>query len=88
MRVTREGDVGPNRRLRQLFANGYCSRMSVSITHHAHREKVPAWEDLRRQIASALEALWEAERVETLKDDIRAEQRLSAKPESSRFAHL
>ena len=88
MRVTREGAVGPNRRLRQLFANGYYSRMSISRTRHAHREKVSAWKDLRRQTASALEALWEAEWEEMLKDDIRAERRLSAKPESSRFAHL
>ena len=61
MRVSREGAVGPNRRARQLFANGYYSRMSISMTRHAHREKVSAWKDLRRRTASAREALWEAE---------------------------
>ncbi len=88
MRVTREGDVGPDRRLRRLFASAYYDRLPFSITHQALREKVSASEDLRRETASALEALWEAEWEETLKERYRAKHRLSAKPQSSRITRL
>lgn len=87
MQLTREGDVGANRHLRRLFADAYYKR-SISITQHALSETVSAREDLRRETASALEALWEAEWEETLKKRYRAKQRLSAKPQSSRITRL
>ena len=87
MQLTREGDVGANRHLRRLFADAYYKR-SISITQHALSETVSAWEDLRRETASALEALWEAEWEETLKKRYRAKQRLSAKQQSSRITRL
>ena len=82
MQLTREGDVGANQHLLRLFADAHYSRWSVSVTRQALRETVSAWEELRREElrlwGEIQEELWE----EAVAEELRAKERLSAKPRS------